>query len=68
MAANRQTCIHTHARAQCSHASVGLVQARPNYQASWPQCALVTCPACVRLLLRNGLVDKVEFLELITQN
>ena len=30
MAANRQTYIHTHARAQCSHASVGLAQARPN--------------------------------------
>ena len=25
-----QTDIHTHARAQCSHASVGLAQARPN--------------------------------------
>ena len=23
--------IHTHARAQCNHASVGLSQARPNY-------------------------------------
>ena len=23
--------IHTHARVQCSHASVGLAQARPNY-------------------------------------
>jgi len=33
MAANRQTetDIHTHARAQCSHASVGLTQARLNY-------------------------------------
>ena len=31
MAANRQTDIHTHARAQCSHASVGLAQARPKY-------------------------------------
>ena len=30
MAANRQTYRHTHARAQCSHASVGLAQARPN--------------------------------------
>ena len=30
MAANRQTDIHTHAHAQCSHASVGLAQARPN--------------------------------------
>ena len=27
----KQTDIHTHARAQCSHASVGLAQARPNY-------------------------------------
>ena len=25
------TDIHTHARAQCSHASVGLAQARPNH-------------------------------------
>ena len=25
------TDIHTHTRAQCSHASVGLAQARPNY-------------------------------------
>ena len=31
MAANRHTYIHTHARAQCNHASVGLSQARPNY-------------------------------------
>ena len=30
MAANKQTDRHTHARAQCSHASVGLAQARPN--------------------------------------
>ena len=30
MAANRQTDRHTHTRAQCSHASVGLAQARPN--------------------------------------
>ena len=30
MAANRQTDRHTHARVQCSHASVGLAQARPN--------------------------------------
>ena len=28
---DRQTYIHTHARAQCSYASVGLAQARPNY-------------------------------------
>ena len=27
---HKQTDIHTHARAQCSHASVGLAQARPN--------------------------------------
>jgi len=26
-----KTGIHTHAHAQCSHASVGLAQARPNY-------------------------------------
>ena len=26
-----QASKHTHARAQCSHASVGLAQARPNY-------------------------------------
>ena len=31
MAASRQTDIHTHARAQCSHSSVGLAQAHPNY-------------------------------------
>ena len=31
MAANRQTYTHTHARAQCNHASVGLAQARPKY-------------------------------------
>ena len=30
MAANKQTDRHTHTRAQCSHASVGLAQARPN--------------------------------------
>ena len=30
--ASRQASKHTHARAQCSHASVGLAQARPNYQ------------------------------------
>ena len=28
---DRQTDIHTHAGAQCSHACVGLAQARPNY-------------------------------------
>ena len=28
---DRQTYIHTHTHAQCSHASVGLTQARPNY-------------------------------------
>ena len=27
---NQQTNKHTHTRAQCSHASVGLAQARPN--------------------------------------
>ena len=32
MAANRQTYIHTHARAQCSQASVGLAQARPKLE------------------------------------
>ena len=38
MAANRQTDIHTHAYAQCSHASVGLAQARPNYvDPKWKQ-------------------------------
>ena len=31
MATNRQTDIHTHACAQCSHASVGLAQAHPNH-------------------------------------
>ena len=30
----KQTNRHTHARAQCSHASVGLAQARPN-KPSW---------------------------------
>ena len=30
MAANKQTDRHTHTRAQCSHASVELAQARPN--------------------------------------
>ena len=34
MAANRQTDRHTDACAQCSHASVGLAQARPNNQHS----------------------------------
>ena len=33
MAANR----HTHARAQCSHASVELAQAYPNYYPTIPQ-------------------------------
>ena len=28
---DRQTDIHTHTRVQCSHASVGLAQAHPNY-------------------------------------
>ena len=31
MAASKQASKHTHARAQCSNASVGLAQARPNY-------------------------------------
>ena len=30
MAASKQANKHTHARAQCSHASVGLAQACPN--------------------------------------
>jgi len=29
---HKQTDRHTHARAQCSHASVGLAQAHPNYR------------------------------------
>ena len=29
--ASKQASKHTHARAQCSHTSVGLAQARPNY-------------------------------------
>ena len=32
MAVNKQTDRHTHAREQCSHASVGLTQAHPNYR------------------------------------
>ena len=28
---DKHTYIHTHAHAQCNHASVGLSQARPNY-------------------------------------
>ena len=31
--ANKQASKHTHTHAQCSHASVGLTQARPNYWA-----------------------------------
>ena len=31
MATSKQASRHTHARAQCSHPSVGLTQARPNY-------------------------------------
>ena len=31
MAANRHTYIHTHNFRKCSHASVGLAEARPNY-------------------------------------
>ena len=31
MAASKQASKHTHARGQCSNASVGLAQARPNY-------------------------------------
>ena len=34
MATNRQTDIHTYACVQCSHASVGLAQARPNQASS----------------------------------
>ena len=36
MAANKQTDRHTHARAQGSHASVGLAQARPNQYGQQP--------------------------------
>ena len=39
MAASKQASKHTHACAQCSHASVGLAQARPNY----PTRALTHC-------------------------
>ena len=36
MAASKQASKHTHARAQCSPASVGLAQARPNKSTSTP--------------------------------
>ena len=42
MAANKQTDRHTHARAQCSHASMGLAQARPK-QCLCSQCAAIPC-------------------------
>ena len=32
--ASKQASKHTHARAQCSHTSVGLAQARPKYMDS----------------------------------
>ena len=34
----KQTDIHAHARAQCSHASVGLAQARPNQEMTHTTC------------------------------
>ena len=37
MAANRQKDIHTHNFRKCSHASVGLAQARPNYTERKPK-------------------------------
>ena len=40
MAANRQTDRHTHAHAQCSHASVRLTQARPNYNYCLQKCLI----------------------------
>ena len=36
---SKQTNKHTHTRAQCSHASVGLAQARPNHCNSGTLCA-----------------------------
>ena len=41
MAADRQTDIHTHNFRKCSHASVGLAQARPNYHLATIQEACI---------------------------
>ena len=38
MAASKQANKHTHARAQCSHANVGLAHARPNYLKQANRC------------------------------
>ena len=35
--ASKQASRHTHAHAQCSHASVGLAQAHPNHHMKWVQ-------------------------------
>ena len=41
MAASKQASKHTHVRTQCSPASVGLAQARPNYMAACAENKLV---------------------------
>ena len=50
MAANRQTYIHTdihtHNFCKCSHASVGLAQARPNYDQLHPLNVNVVIVEC----------------------
>ena len=62
MAANRQTDIHTHTCAQCSHASVGLAQACPNQLPGhgWlvKSLAMVRDALCMLYCLRNHLQDE----------
>ena len=59
MAANRQTDRHTHARAQCSHASVGLAQASPKYHAF--QClTTLTMASLTNLCIVVGTTLDVE--------
>ena len=54
--ASKQASKHTHMRAQCSHASVGLAQARPNNVLSVLQ-ANDTCE-CVSLVEGNAYIKK----------
>ena len=61
MATSKQTSKHTHTRAQCSNASVGLAQACPNHIIF---CVTIDQP-CIMLNLKLSASDELggRFLE-----
>ena len=61
--ASKQASRHTHARVQCSHASVGLAQARPNQNGI---LKIVDAPLVALLLQLGGHLDLLIGFFLIT--